>query len=200
MASASSPSLQLRSLELPLPPSHRRRTHSSITSFVSHSSNPPSSIAKTPLRQSGVSPQFPLSSRLELGNGFFTAHSLLNDFSVEDNRVEDDSPTAEVKSCVWNWRGYSIRYQCSGNGGPALVLIHGFGANSDHWRKNIPVLAKSHRVYSIDLIGYGYSDKPNPHEFGGDPFYTFETWAAQIIDFCHEVVKDRAFFICNSIG
>ncbi|KAK7283633.1 hypothetical protein RIF29_13276 [Crotalaria pallida] len=102
---------------------------------------------------------------------------------------------------TWNWRGYSIRYQYSGNNhGPALVLIHGFGANSDHWRKNISVLAKSHRVYSIDLIGYGYSDKPNPRELGDDSFYSFETWATQLNDFCLDVVKDQAFFICNSIG
>lgn len=71
---------------------------------------------------------------------------------------------------------------------------------SDHWRKNIPVLAKSHRVYSIDLIGYGYSDKPNPREFGDNTFYTFETWGTQLNHFCVEVVKDEAYFICNSIG
>lgn len=80
-----------------------------------------------------------------------------------------------------------------------MVLVHGFGANSNHWRKNIPVLAKSHRVYAIDLIGYGYSDKPNPREVG-DSFYTFETWGSQLNDFCSSVVKDKAFFICNSIG
>ncbi|XP_021816692.1 uncharacterized protein LOC110759001 isoform X2 [Prunus avium] len=72
--------------------------------------------------------------------------------------------------------------------------------SSDHWRKNIPVLAKSHRVYSIDLIGYGYSDKPNPRQFGESSFYTFETWGTQLNDFCIDVVKDEAFFICNSIG
>lgn len=105
----------------------------------------------------------------------------------------------QVYSCTWKWRDYSIRYQYSGNSGPALILIHGFGANSDHWRKNIHFLAKSHRVYAIDLIGYGYSDKPNPREFA-DPFYTFETWGSQINDFCAEVIKDEAFFICNSIG
>lgn len=71
---------------------------------------------------------------------------------------------------------------------------------SDHWRKNLPALAKSHKVYAIDLIGYGYSDKPNPRNLGVDCFYTFETWASQLIDFCTEVVKDEAFFICNSIG
>nr|CAN65051.1 hypothetical protein VITISV_022866 [Vitis vinifera] len=128
--------------------------------------------------------------------------SRLNDYSVDDSSRDTlkNSPELGVQSCTWNWRGYSIRYQCAGNSGPALVLVHGFGANSDHWRKNVPVLAKSHRVYSIDLIGYGYSDKPNPRNFGADYFYTFETWATQLNDFCTDVVKDEAFFICNSIG
>lgn len=79
-----------------------------------------------------------------------------------------------------------------------IYLISVF--DSDHWRKNLPVLAHSHRVYSIDLIGYGYSDKPNPRQFGVDYFYTFETWATQLNDFCQDIVKDEAFFICNSIG
>ncbi|XP_074292642.1 uncharacterized protein LOC141619529 [Silene latifolia] len=105
-----------------------------------------------------------------------------------------------VQSCIWKWKGFSIRYQCCGDTGPALVLIHGFGANSDHWRKNVGALGKSHRVYAIDLIGYGYSDKPNPRDFGDTPFYTFPTWASQLNDFCQEVVQDKAFFICNSIG
>ncbi|XP_027915743.1 pheophytinase, chloroplastic [Vigna unguiculata] len=106
----------------------------------------------------------------------------------------------EVQTRVWNWRGYSIRYQHSGNNGPALLLVHGFGANSDHWRNNISVLAQSHRVYAIDLIGYGYSDKPNPRQIGDHSFYTFETWASQLNEFCLGVIKDEAFFLCNSIG
>ncbi|CAI9117446.1 OLC1v1018844C1 [Oldenlandia corymbosa var. corymbosa] len=112
----------------------------------------------------------------------------------------DMESSVEFKTRTWNWRGYSIRYQCAGSIGPALVLVHGFGANSDHWRKNLPVLAKSHRVFSIDLIGYGYSDKPNPRDLQVDNFYTFETWGSQLNDFCRDVVKDQAFFICNSIG
>lgn len=119
--------------------------------------------------------------------------------------IRTQSAEPQVTSCNWNWRGYSIRYQsCGGdNNGPALVLIHGFGANSDHWRKNITFLGQSYRVYSIDLIGYGYSDKPNPRQFDRDKnnsFYTFETWAEQLNDFCHNVIRDEAFFICNSIG
>jgi len=57
----------------------------------------------------------------------------------------------------------------------------------------------AHRVYAIDLIGYGYSDKPNPREIR-ENFYTFETWGEQLNTFCAEVVQSEAFFICNSIG
>jgi pimeloyl-ACP methyl ester carboxylesterase len=58
-----------------------------------------------------------------------------------------------------------IRYQSAGeeNAGPSLVLVHGFGGNADHWRKNTAELASNgFRVFAIDLIGYGYSDKPDP--------------------------------------
>ncbi|KAG8080012.1 hypothetical protein GUJ93_ZPchr0007g4213 [Zizania palustris] len=113
--------------------------------------------------------------------------------------VAPSEPLPQVRTSTWNWKGYNIRYQHAGTSGPALVLIHGFGANSDHWRKNIPALAVANRVYAIDLIGYGYSDKPNPRELG-ESFYTFETWGEQLNTFCAEVVKSEAFFICNSIG
>ncbi|MEL6352177.1 MAG: alpha/beta fold hydrolase [Cyanobacteria bacterium J06627_28] len=101
---------------------------------------------------------------------------------------------------TWKWQGFSIGYQCAGTAqtdAPAVVLIHGFGASSIHWRKNLPELAKSCRVYAIDLIGYGKSDKPLP----GEPLnYTFETWGAQVLAFCEQVVGEAAFLVGNSIG
>ena len=38
------------------------------------------------------------------------------------------------------WRGHKVRYATAGCG-PAVVLVHGFGASSRHWRRNIGVLA-----------------------------------------------------------
>lgn len=44
---------------------------------------------------------------------------------------------------------------------PPILLIHGFGASVGHFRKNIPVLVdEGFRVYAIDLLGFGASDKP----------------------------------------
>jgi pimeloyl-ACP methyl ester carboxylesterase len=98
---------------------------------------------------------------------------------------------------IWLWRGYEIGYQTQGDTGPAVVLVHGFGASAGHWRKNLPVLSQDFRVFAIDLIGFGRSAKPTPND---KISYTFETWGQQIIDFCREVVGGPAFLIGNSIG
>lgn len=100
-------------------------------------------------------------------------------------------------SKTWVWQEFSISYQTQGSAGPAVVMIHGFGASWWHWRHNIPVLAANCRVYAIDLIGFGSSAKPKP---GEKIAYTLENWGQQVADFCREVVGGPAFLIGNSIG
>ncbi|WP_413171304.1 alpha/beta fold hydrolase [Anabaena azotica] len=104
---------------------------------------------------------------------------------------------AFISTKTWTWQGFPISYQTQGNSGPAVILVHGFGASWLHWRKNIPVLAENCRVYAIDLIGFGASAKPVP---GEKITYTLETWGQQIADFCREVVGEPAFLVGNSIG
>ena len=78
--------------------------------------------------------------------------------------------------------------------GPPIVLLHGFGASIGHWRKNIPALAAAgHRVYALDLLGFGDSDKPNLD-------YSLEFWVKIIHDFWKAHVKAPAVFAGNSIG
>ena len=94
---------------------------------------------------------------------------------------------------TWDWRGYDIKYIACGEGLP-VVLIHGFGASIGHWRKNIPALvAAGHRVYAIDLLGFGDSDKP-------DINYTLEFWVKLLHDFWKTHVQKPAVFVGNSIG
>lgn len=121
---------------------------------------------------------------------------------MSENLAENQ--TIAVESQTWHWQGFTIGYQqayspqnISQSDVPAIVLIHGFGASSIHWRKNLPALAKTCRVFAIDLLGYGKSAKPAP----GHPLdYTFETWGQQVVDFCQQVVGSPAFLIGNSIG
>ena len=111
-------------------------------------------------------------------------------------------PTAPASSPIaiyrnqkltWDWRGYDIKYVAYGEG-PPIVLLHGFGASIGHWRKNIPALAQAgHRVYALDLLGFGDSDKP-------DLNYTLEFWVKLIHDFWLAHVKEPAVFVGNSIG
>jgi len=91
----------------------------------------------------------------------------------------------------------SIKDSAKGN----LICIHGFGGNSDQFRKNLPFLAEQgYNSYAIDLLGYGYSDKPNPKERGVNEIYNFDTWTHQTQEFIREVVKEPSILICNSIG
>lgn len=103
--------------------------------------------------------------------------------------------TTEINT--WTWRGYPITYRSCGEKGSAIVCVHGFGASSAHWRKNLPVLGESFRCYALDLIGFGGSAKPKP---GAEIDYTFETWGEQIADFCQDVVGTPVFLVGNSIG
>ena len=63
----------------------------------------------------------------------------------------------------WVWRGWQIRYTFMRSESeleqvnPPVILIHGFGAAIEHWRYNIPVLSQQHRVYDLDLLGFGAS-------------------------------------------
>jgi len=102
-----------------------------------------------------------------------------------------------IEKKTWTWRGHQIAYTTCGEKGSAIVCVHGFGASSGHWRKNLAVWGDSHRCYALDLIGFGGSAKPKPQT---EIDYTFETWGEQIADFCEEVVGTPVFLVGNSIG
>ena len=102
-----------------------------------------------------------------------------------------------IEKKTWTWRGHQIAYATCGEHGSAIVCVHGFGASSGHWRKNLAVWGESHRCYALDLIGFGGSAKPKPQT---EINYTFETWGEQIADFCEEVVGTPVFLVGNSIG
>jgi len=54
---------------------------------------------------------------------------------------------------------FKIHYYEEGQGQP-LLLVHGLGQSIYTWRNNISDLAQSYRVIAVDMIGSGYSDKP----------------------------------------
>jgi pyruvate dehydrogenase E2 component (dihydrolipoamide acetyltransferase) len=57
--------------------------------------------------------------------------------------------------------GRTLVFKAAGlqNEATPVVLIHGFGGDSDNWLFNIDELAKSRPVYAVDLPGHGKSTK-----------------------------------------
>ena len=113
------------------------------------------------------------------------------------------------KDLSWFWQanrhsiGYSIAQKSES--GTAILLIHGFGANTNHWRFNQPVLAELAPTYAIDLLGFGRSDQPRAR-LKQEPadssavHYGFDLWGQQVADFCHEVIDKPVVLVGNSIG
>ena len=103
----------------------------------------------------------------------------------------------------WDWNGFKIAWNLKGNiKNQPILLIHGFGACSAHWRNNINFFKdKGYSVYSIDLLGFGNSDQPGIGEVG-----TLDNgiWCDQVSDFIKEIIRPynskKIVLIGNSLG
>jgi len=72
--------------------------------------------------------------------------------------VAEPFPSFESKTVTID--GVNLHYFCGGSG-PPLVLVHGLGSSAAvEFYYNLEPLAAHHRVFAIDLPGFGRSDKP----------------------------------------
>ncbi|MEL6400869.1 MAG: alpha/beta fold hydrolase [Cyanobacteria bacterium J06607_6] len=97
---------------------------------------------------------------------------------------------------TWQWQGHDIYYVKAGTAHrdrPPLLLVHGFGASTDHWRKNIHELKEEFEVWAIDLLGFGRSAKP-------DQAYSGRLWRDQLHEFIRDVIGRPAVIAGNSLG
>ncbi|KAI3778109.1 hypothetical protein L2E82_07139 [Cichorium intybus] len=114
-------------------------------------------------------------------------------YSLLASRSQLDS-TKRYSIRYWKWNGYLIQYVVVGSEGPAILLVHGFGAFLEHYRDNINNIAENgNRVWAITLLGFGRSEKPNL-------IYTELLWAEFIRDFIVDVVGEPVHLIGNSFG
>lgn len=111
-------------------------------------------------------------------------------------QIVSGGTTKSIPGTYWQWRGHSIYYLRAGarqSGRSPLLLIHGFGASTDHWRKNIAELMQEFEVWAIDLLGFGRSAKPNL-------IYNADLWRDQLHDLITEVIGQPAILAGNSLG
>lgn len=100
-----------------------------------------------------------------------------------------------LQSCnsyYYQWKFGKIFYTVQGEGSP-LLLIHSFyrGSSEREYKRLIKHLSTKHTVYTIDLIGFGRSDKPKIT-------YTAFLYVQLISDFINEVIKDKTDVIASS--
>jgi len=108
---------------------------------------------------------------------------------VRPTRI-DWNPTLSLRTV--EIKGQTIFYVVKGEGDP-LLLIHGYGAGFWVWEKQMDVLSRTYKVYALDLLGHGYSDRPKV-EYGP------ETYVCFLKDFMDEIGVRRATLIGNSMG
>jgi pimeloyl-ACP methyl ester carboxylesterase len=99
----------------------------------------------------------------------------------------------------WSWQGFSCHWQRQGDpAAPALVLLHGFGAGSGHWRHNAGALAAAGWcVYGLDLLGFGASSQPGPGRWRR---LDNRLWARQVQAFAEQVVQAPVVLVGHSLG
>ncbi len=107
------------------------------------------------------------------------------------------------ESNYWYWKGFRCHWRILGkdNTNP-LLLLHGFGASSSHWRNNAFEFASAgFRVYALDLIGFGNSDQRLLRKY---PLLDNNFWAKQVSAFLEQIVdtnsQGKAVLVGNSLG
>ncbi|MFQ6059660.1 MAG: alpha/beta fold hydrolase [Anaerolineae bacterium] len=88
--------------------------------------------------------------------------------------------------------GIKTRYWVCGDG-PPVVLIHGLGASVEFWERNMAALGERFRVYALDLVGFGRTDKPNLEP-------SLEMAVRHVIGFLDAQGVERASLVGNSMG
>lgn len=93
--------------------------------------------------------------------------------------------------------GYRIHYLEAGDG-PPVVFLHGSGSGAcgySNFKGNYPAISEAgYRCIVPDLIGYGYSDKPDDVEY---PLSFFVECVAQTLE---TIGADRYTLVGNSLG
>ena len=94
----------------------------------------------------------------------------------------------------FEWRDRRIAFTKHGEG-PPILLVHGIhpAAWSYEWRNNVDALARTNTVYTIDLLGFGRSDRPAIR-------YSARLYISLISDFVSRVIDAPCVLVASSLS
>jgi pimeloyl-ACP methyl ester carboxylesterase len=92
--------------------------------------------------------------------------------------------------------GIKTHYHLSGEG-PVIVFIHGSGPGVSawaNWRLAMPVLKEHFTVAGLDVVGFGYSNRPDGFD------YSTQAWTDHTIKFIEALGVGPVHLVGNSMG
>ena len=91
--------------------------------------------------------------------------------------------------------GVTLSYEEAGQGGPPLLLVHGWCGDHTHFAPQFAHFRQRHRVVAVDRRGHGQSDKPHdPNAYGLD------NWVADVTSVADVMGVAKAHFWGYSMG
>ena len=146
----------------------------------------------------------------------FSTGSLQGSLASQNTSTQSSTSPSSIKTPIvqryhetYRWTNpsskitHNINYKAEGDiSNPPILLVHGFGANVNHFRFQFPELTKAgYRVYAVDLLGFGGSDKSKDEE------YSIDLWVDLLSDFMdyaddhiHKNMNQQWVVAGNSIG
>lgn len=89
--------------------------------------------------------------------------------------------------------GLNIHY-CVAGAGPDVIFLHGWASSSKMWAGLMSQMAADYRCWSLDLPGFGDSDKPAPS------WYSIPNYTRIVADFAHQNGLGPLRLVGHSMG
>lgn len=110
--------------------------------------------------------------------------------------MTDTAPNPEIGQSI-TAAGIRTNYHDSGGAGAPVLLIHGSGPGVSawaNWRLVMPALAQHARVIAPDMVGFGYSERPEGF------VYSMDAWVRQAVGLLDALGIARTDLVGNSFG
>lgn len=98
----------------------------------------------------------------------------------------------EVQQRYYDADGVPTRVIEAGSG-PPLILLHGTGGHAEAYQRNIAELSRDFHVYAVDMIGHGFTGRP-------DVAYSHDDFADHVVALMDTLGIDEALLSGESLG
>jgi len=137
-----------------------------------------------------------------IATGVVLAIVLIGPFLVPVPPLENTVPRealADADSRFIEVNDLQVHYKTAGEGDPAFILLHGFGASVFSWREMMEPLGELGTVVAFDRPAFGLTERPLSWQSGANP-YTPEAQVALVVGLMDGLGINEAVLTGNSAG